>query len=382
MIWVILGTLQITVTFGLTDCQYKLRGIVFCSSYPRREPVIEDKQTRKRPAKVTIHDVALRAKVSKSLVSLVLQDSPLVRAEKRAAVAAAIKELGYTPSAAARSLAGGSTGTIGLLVDDLSNPWYVKLAQGLREGLSEERLRMIVGDPHFFTFPGESRVSPFLQLRVDALVIAGDVNEADLLEQAARTIPTVVLGAPSVTMTHADLVVNDDQQGARLAVEHLIQHGHRRIAHIAGQSEAAQRRHQGYLQTMTKHGLETNVLVAISTEMTEEGGAQACRQLMESAQRPTAIFVGNDMMALGALNTADQLGLHVPEKLSIVGYDNTSIADIGRIALTTIDNVSYDIGLRGAQRLKLRLHGEAGPPVSQVLPPRLVIRGSTAPPAQ
>jgi DNA-binding LacI/PurR family transcriptional regulator len=230
------------------------------------------------------------AALSKSLVSLVLQDSPLVRAEKREAVTAAIKELGYLPSAAARSLAGGSTDTIGLLVDDLSNPWYVNLAQGLREGLRAERLRMIVGDPHFFTFLGESRIGPFLQLRVDALVIAGDVDEADFLEKAAKSIPTVVLGAPSITMTHADLVVNDD----RLAVEHLIQLGHRRIAHIAGRSEAAQRRHEGYVRTMVEHGLEARILVAESLEMTKEGGSQACRQLMDVTERPTAIFAADD----------------------------------------------------------------------------------------
>jgi DNA-binding LacI/PurR family transcriptional regulator len=112
--------------------------------------------------------------------------------------------------------------------------------------------------------------------------------------------------------------------------------------------------------------------------MTEDGGSQACRQLLENTRRPTAIFAANDMLAVGALTTADSLGLRVPGQLSIVGYDNTSIAGIGRIALTTVDNVSYEIGVRGAERLKLRLHGEAGPPVTEVLPPRLVLRSSTA----
>lgn len=340
---------------------------------------MEGQRNRQAPAKVTIRDVASHAQVSKSLVSLVLQDSPLVRAEKREAVLAAIKELGYLPSAAARSLAGGSSGIIGLLVDDLSNPWYVELARGLREGLREEHLRMIVGDPHFFTFPGESRISPFLQLRVDALVIAGAVDEEDLLERAAKSIPTVVLGAPSVTMTHADLIVNDDQLGARLAVEHLIQLGHRRIAHISGSTDAAQRRDEGYRQAMTDHGLAGEILVALGQEMTEEAGSQACLHLLGFEQRrPTAIFAANDMMALGALNAADQFGLHVPDRLSIIGYDNTSIAGIGRIALTTVDNVSYEIGVRGAERLRLRMRGLGGPPMTEIVPPHLVVRESAA----
>lgn len=325
--------------------------------------------------------MAERAKVSRSLVSLVLQDSPQVRAEKRDAVLAAIRELGYLPSAAARSLAGGRTGIIGLLVDDLSNPWYVDLARGLREGLKEEHLRMIVGDPHFFTFPGESRISPFLQLRVDALVIAGDVDEADLLEKAAKSIPTVVLGSPSLSMSHADLVVNDDHLGARLAVEHLIDLGHRRIAHIYGtRSEAAQRRNEGYRQAMAVHGLADHVMIAAAEEMTEHSGAAACLELMKSPDRPTAIFAANDMMAIGALTAADSLGLPVPQKVSIVGYDNTSIASIGRIALTTIDNVSYEIGRRGAERLKLRMQGGTAAPVTEILPPRLVLRHSTSRP--
>lgn len=334
---------------------------------------------RPAAARVTIRDVARQANVSKSLVSLVLQDSPLVRPDKRAAVAAAIKDLGYMPSAAARSLAAGSSGIIGLLIDDLANPWYVELARGLRDGLQAEHLRMIVGDPHFFTFPGESRIATFMQLRVDALVIAADVDETDLLERAAQNVPTVVLGAPSNAMGHADLVVNDDRLGARLAVDHLVGLGHRRIAHIASLSEAARRRHEGYRQAMAAHGLEASILVAETPRMTEEGGRLACLQLLDRAQRPSAIFAANDMMAFGALNAADQLGVSVPGQLSVVGYDNTAIAGIGRIGLSTVDNVSFDIGLRGAERLRLRLHGESGPPVTEVLPPRLVLRASTAP---
>ena len=201
----------------------------------------------------TIRTVAARAGVSKSLVSLVLQNSPHVSEEKRQAVLKAVAELGYRPDPVARSLAERRTRTIGVVIDDLSNPWYVELLDGLRPVLHEHGLRPLLADGR--TEP--DAVQALSDLRVDGLVLVGTptASAVDQVNGWASPIPTVVAGTREPLLPTVDVVANDDYRGGRLATTHLLELGHRRIAHIIGEGEVGRLRRAGYEAVMTDAGL-------------------------------------------------------------------------------------------------------------------------------
>lgn len=327
--------------------------------------------------RATIEDVAQVAGVSRALVSLVLRGSPKVSEQKRAAVAKAMAALDYRPSNAARSLASGRTGVVGVLLDDLANPWFVELLDGLRSVFLEKDLRMVLGDPRYLARPGESPVAPFMDLRVDGLVIAGDILPDDDLTRASTHTPTVVAGIRGFDLPAADLVANDDVAGARIAVEHLIELGHRDIAHLGAPTRSGALRAGSYRDTMSRNGLQDYVRVE-PTDMSEKSGFEAMGRLFDGGRPPTAVFAANDVLAVGALSAAAERSVSIPARLSLVGYDNTYLGQIRHLSLTTVDPVSRDVGLRAAELLLQRMADPLVPHSSEVLPPRLVVRGSTA----
>ncbi|POX42792.1 LacI family DNA-binding transcriptional regulator, partial [Streptomyces sp. Ru72] len=177
-----------------------------------------------------------------------------------------------------------------------------------------------------------------------------------------------------------DIVANDDEHGARLATEHLIGLGHRRIAHIAGQGVVGALRRRSFETVMREHGLEDSAVVE-QGDLTEEGGYRAAVRLLSAGQRPTALFAFNDIACVGALSAAEELGLRVPRDLSLVGYDNTYLSRLRHLWLTTVDNGSHDVGRRAAGRLLDRI-ADPGRPAELVLTtPALEVRGTTSGPS-
>ena len=336
---------------------------------------MKHQEAAKRP---TIYDVAREAGVSRALVSLVLRGSPKVSEERRQAVAQAIAALDYRPSNAARWLASGRTRIVGVLLDDLANPWFVELLDGLQSVLGEENLRMVLSDPTYLARPGESPVSAFMDLRVDGLIIAGDVQHDDTLARAAAHTPTVVAGARALQLPSADIVTNDDVAGARLAVEHLIGLGHHNIAYLSAPTESAGLRAGSYRDTMARHGLQKHIRV-VQTDLSEHSGFEAMNSLIQAGRPPTAVLAANDILAVGALSAADDHGIGVPSQLSLIGYDNTYLAGIRHLSLTSVDPVSREVGIRAAQLLLERMADSSLPQRTEVLTPRLVVRNSTAP---
>lgn len=335
----------------------------------RQETVVQRAVT----AKPTIRNVAERAGVSKSLVSLVMRGSPHVSEQRRQAVLRAARELGYRPNAVARSLVEGRTRLIGALVADLHNPFFAEFLDGLQESLHGEGLRMLVGsgrwDPQFEA----EAVEAFLEMRVDGLVLLSVVPES--LSEAAKNVPVVVVGEHDVQ--GVDIVVDDDELGARLAVDHLVGLGHRRIAHIEGApSTTARYRRSGYETAMRRHGLADRIVVQPG-DFTEDGGYRAARELLGRDARPTAIFAPNDLVATGALSAADELGLRVPADVSVVGYDNTYLAAIRHIALTSVDQPRRDMGRIAAERLCDRIEEPDREPQQTLVTPHLVVRETT-----
>ncbi len=320
----------------------------------------------------TIYDVAARAGVSKSLVSLVLQRSPRVSQQRRDAVLKAIQELDYRPSTAAVSLAGTRSRTIGVVLDDFRNQWFVDLLTGLRESLQDQGHRLVVADRFLNTGLDASPVEGFLSMRVEGLVIAGE-PDTDLAVPAST--PLVIAGG-RVAIPRADTVANDDRAGGAMAAEHLLDLGHARLGFIGASSAASDERRIGFGAGVD--GRAEVATVVLPGEPTEEAGSRAVAQLLDAHPDVTAVFAANDVMALGALSELAERGLRVPEDVSVMGYDDTPLAATRYVGLTSIDDRSVEIGRGAGERLLARIADPSTAATEVLVEPRLVARRTTA----
>ena len=324
----------------------------------------------------TIYDVAARAGVSKSLVSLVLQRSPKVSDQRREAVLRAIQELDYRPSTAAVSLAGTRSRTIGVVLDDFRNQWFVDLLTGLREALQDQGHRLVVADRFLNTGLDVSPVEGFLSMRVEGIVIAGE-PDTDLAIPAS--MPVVVAGGRAV-LPRADTVANDDRAGGRMAAAHLLALGHTRIGFVGGRSAASAERLTGLEAGVTAATSGASLVTHVMPgEPTEPAGAEAVGILLDAHPDVTAVFAANDVMALGAMSALADRGLRVPEDVSVMGYDDTPLAASAYVGLTSIDDRSVDIGRGAGERLLARIADPTAPAQEILVEPRLVTRRTTAP---
>ena len=330
----------------------------------------------KRP---TIVDVAERAGVSKSLVSLVMRGSPRVGEDSRNAVMRAADELGYRPNAVARSLVRQSSGVFGCILADLHNPYYADVADGIEEAASHGGYRAILSSGFLDPSREAGAVETLLQLQADGLILLGPMMAMARIDATARLIPLVVVGRKARSH-ELDSVRNDDEAGSAAVVDHLVELGHEHIAHIhAGAIGASGGRRQGYERAMTRHGLERHIR-SVRGAFTEAGGMAAMRSMIETGDLPTAVFVTNDLAAMGALEALAAAGLRVPEDVSLVGYDDIITSHSARVALTTVAQPSVEIGRRAVGLLMERVGQGRTRAHHVVLPPRLVVRGSTAAP--
>lgn len=332
------------------------------------------------PRSVTLRMVAAHAGVSKSVVSRVLQDSPHVSPEKRAVVEEAIRTLGYRPNAAARSLTQRRTMAVGVIVSDLGQPWFAGMLEGLGTVLDTAGLHALVGDARVDRLLDDRLVRAIIEMRVDGLVLAGAMPSSPVVTEAANLIPTVLAGSRDAEIPGTDIAVPDDAHGTRTALDHLHGIGHRRIAHLAGTAGSS------VLARRTAYEIwcgERNVTPVVATcDTTEPRAYAAARDLLDvpAAQRPTAVFAANDLAAVGVLGAARDLGLEVPRELSVVGYDNSSIARLHLAALTTVDADPHELGRRAGRLLVERIADPGLPGREEIVATRLVVRSSTGPP--
>lgn len=334
------------------------------------------KHSRGKP---TITDVAHRAGVSKSLVSLVTRGDRHVSALRRDAVLKAVAELGYRPNAMAQSLVQRRTRLIGVMVSDLHNPFFADVAAGIQEQASRAGYRVLMNTGNRVVAQEDDAIEALLQLRADGLVLAGPLVESRLIVKASKDVPVVLVGR-SAEAASLDSVTNDDHAGAVMVVEHCASLGHKHIAHIdGGQGAGAAARRKGYLDAMRRLRLGKYVEV-VPGNFTEEGGHNGALRLLEMRPRPTAIFASNDLAAIGALNAIEERGLRVPDDISLVGYDNTSLAALRHISLTTVHQPRLEMGQMAVSTLIERIEEGRTRQRRAVLTPSLIVRGTTAPP--
>jgi LacI family transcriptional regulator len=340
--------------------------------------------THDRRRRVTIADVASHAQVSTTAVSKVIRNAYGVSPAMKDRVKAAIEELGYRPHTAARAMR-GRTFTIGLMLPHIRNPFFADILDGLMEQLAESDYQtiMIQGGA---TLKSERRaIDALVDRLVDGVLMIAPLASKARLEEVARDMPTVVLARHERSGVY-DSVFDEDEIGAELVVKHLIELGHRRIAHITHQDNSVAKaadllhkiRAEAYERVMREHGLAEEIAIA-TTYYTEEGGYQGTQELLNRSPRPTAIFAGADQAAFGALAAIHEAGLSVPGDISIAGFDNTRLAALPNISLTSVDQDGVVMGRTAGRLLLERIEGRTSA-VRFSVTPTLVHRSSTGPP--
>jgi len=327
----------------------------------------------------TIIDVAAYAGVSKSVVSRVLRADPAVSPARREAVLVAAEALGYRPNAVARSLVQRRTFNVGVIVSDLHNLFFAEILDGIAAAASTAGYKVLITSGNLDQAIESVALETLLQLRTDGIILAGSRLSAAAVRAASRSVP-IALVTSGIRAPGVDTIATDDVKGAWLAVEHLVSLGHSRIAMVDGGADpgSAERR-RGYGTAMHEFGLGGHIEIAAG-DFTEDGGWRGARGLLHGPTRPTAICAANDLAAIGALNAIAEAGLEVPRDVSVVGYDNTALAALRHVALTTVHQPRFQIGEMAMTALLRRLQRPAARSRHDLLVPSLVIRQTTAPP--
>ncbi len=330
----------------------------------------------------TIRDVARLADVGVGTVSRVLNDSPRVDPETRRRVLRAIADLDYVPSAIARGLSTGRTGAIGVIVPFLTRPSVVERLLGIESALAHTPYDLVV----FNIETPERRETVIRHLarrdRVDGLIIVSLSPHAGELAQIERTgIPTILVDGHHRSLSR---VVVDDVAGGRLAATYLLGLGHRRIGFLGDDPltrfkfSPSRLRRIGVASALRSAGLALRPEYVHTGGMPRETARRAGAEMLTLSPPPTAIVCGSDIEALGVLEAARLAGIPVPDRLSVIGYDDIDIAaDLG---LTTVRQPLFESGRRGVALLLAAMDGAEGRPVREVLPVELMVRATAGPP--
>lgn len=294
----------------------------------------------------------------------------------REAVNRAMAELGYRPNAAARTLVRNRSGAIGVIVTDFHNPFFADVLDGIDAVAADHGYTTLVLKGKRSARAEDRALETLLELRVDGIVAPPAELSREALAAASRATSVVTL-TRTPRLPRVDSVVYDDLRGAALAVSHLVGLGHRRIAMINGSAERADLdRRNGYDQAMATAGLADEIRV-VAGGYTEAGGYVAAQELLGGRKRPTAIFAGNDLAALGVLDAVHEAGLVVPGQISVVGYDNSSTAALHDVSLTTVHQPRNEIGVAAVHVLLKRIDDRERAASRIVIPPELVPRATS-----
>lgn len=335
----------------------------------------------------TIVDVAEIAGVSKATVSRVLSgNAEYMRAETRERVLAAIKELDYRPSSVARSLTSKRTQTAGILVSDIGNPFYPEVIRGVEDVALTNGYNIFLCNTGYDLDRGMTYIRSLIDQQVDgALIMSSTMSDEWVLELAKHDIPTVILdwAVDREVSGSLGVIEVDFESGITDAVEHLVNLGHRRLAHICGPLDlrTSRLRHDAFQKATGTLDISPDLITLIEGNLRIDGGRAALQQLLALPDRPTAVFAANDLMAMGIVRATRASGLHVPDDLSVIGLDNIWLVTDMEPPLTTVALPRYEIG-RIAMEMLFELLARDGKSQQKVLyqqvETHLIVRQSTA----
>lgn len=342
------------------------------------------KKTTAAPGKrPTIQDVAQRAAVHSSTVSRVMNErtAHMVTAEVAERVRRIARELGYRPDPVASGLRAGRSQTIGVLIPDLSNPVFPPILRGIEETLAAAGYIAIIANTDNDAKRASEALERLSARRVDGLIIAtarrGDAT-LDVCEQLG--LPVVLVNRTR-DKARASAVINDDEAGIALAVEHLVALGHKRIAHLAGpaQLSTGASRREGFVAALARHSLPTGAPMIVEASRYEiDAGRDAATALLSKHKRITAIVSANDLLALGCYDALHARGLRCPADVSVIGFNDMPFADRFDPPLTTVRIPHRTMGVEAARLLLAEMGNAQAPKLEIKLKPELVVRSSTA----
>jgi len=329
----------------------------------------------------TIKDVAKLAKVSVATVSRVLNESSKVSDSARESVLAAMQQLAYRPNANARALVNQASDTIGLLVGDVSDPFFGALAKAVETVARESGKHLLIGNGLYDAEKERQELELLISKRCDSLVVhAKALSDAELLEYADK-VPGMVIISRYIEAIADRCVALDDQAGTRLATEHLISQGHSKIVHLKSSMGIADadEREQGYLQALNAAGIPHDPDYIEAGHPNELGGEQAMLNLLGRGIAFTAVVAYNDGMAAGAISVLADNGISVPEQVSVIGFDDVIFARFLRPKLTTM---RYPVDMMAIKATRLSIDLVDGNPVANdrkhIFMPTLINRNSVS----
>ena len=329
-------------------------------------------------------DVAADAKVSRATVSLVVRDSPLVAEATRARVRASMEKLGYVYHRGAASLRSKRSNTVGLLVTDVSNPFYSELTVGVEAALAEAGTVVLLGHNYESLTKQGDLFRVMQEYGADGLLItpAHRTTAADLEPLLTARLPHLLI-ARYVEGHPAPYVGADNVLGARVATEHLLEHGAGRVAFLGGPEDTSARRDRsrGVAEALAARPGSAPAR-SYPGPATRQGGYQAALEALRSTEPPDAIVCYSDVVAFGVLLACEELGIRVGEQIRVAGFDDIAESALQHPALTTVAIRPRELGERAARLLVRQIERPDDPPVSEVSVPALVVRASCGCPAR
>ncbi|MCX7976366.1 MAG: LacI family transcriptional regulator [Bellilinea sp.] len=327
----------------------------------------------------TIREVASRAGVSPTTVSHVINNTRFVSAEARQRVLEAMAELNYRPNVLARSLRRGETRTLGLILPDSANPFFAEIARAIEDAAFSAGYNVILGNSENELAKEQVYVDVLVNKQVDGLIFLASGDHSPSLEHLVRDGLPVVVVDRRLSGLEVDTVLTDNLQGGLSAARFLLELGHRRIACITGPSNLtpSAERVIGFRRALEEAGMAVEENLIRKGDFHPRSGYRAALELIEYQPRPTAIFICNDMMAIGALRALSEAGLLVPQDCSLVGFDDIELASYVTPPLTTIRQDKTALAEAAVQLLLERIAEPGLPARTRILPTRLIERLST-----
>ncbi|MEM9940061.1 MAG: LacI family DNA-binding transcriptional regulator [Planctomycetota bacterium] len=303
-------------------------------------------------SKVTILDIANAARVSKSTVSRVLNNTTHVNEQKRRAVLAAMKRLNYKPNAVARSLAGGQSMTFGIVIQNIGSAFYDSVTQGIIQELSDTQYSPIIVDGRWDSEVEKSAILTLVDRNVDGFVIVGGNLMQAQYRQYIEDKPFVIIAKTILGMEDRCIAI-DNKRAAKKATQHLIDFGHQRIAHLMGLKNHvdAIARFEGYREALEESGIPFQPELVAEGDFSSPSGVLGAESLLLRGTRFSAIFCANDEMAYGARLSLYRRGIKVPEEVSLVGFDDQPVSAFATPPLTTVAQPAAQMGSNGAKLL-------------------------------
>lgn len=337
-------------------------------------------KSKKEVAAATMKDVAQKANVSTATVSRALMNPDKVSQSTRNKVEKAALEVGYFPQSLGRNNRRNESKTILVIVPDICDPFFGEIIRGIEITAAEQGYLVLIGDCAHQNQQEKTFIDLIITKQIDGMLLLGSRLPFDASIEEQRNLPPMVMANEFAPELELPTVHIDNLTAAFNAVNYLHELGHQRIGCIAGPEEMplCHYRLQGYVQALRRCGITVDPHYIARGNFTYEAGANALEQLLALPKPPTAIFCHSDIMALGALSLAKRRGLKVPDDLSIIGFDNISLAEFCDPPLTTISQPRFDIGREAMLLLLDQLNGQNVSSGSRLLDCELVLRGSTA----